>query len=107
MEEEIYTEISYREEKRYAKVTASGSGNYCCVPKCIKSNSTKLKIISNQMPELFSHFPESPSRRKQWLIAISRYRRKERTDRFKINNALVCEFHFNPSHINMSIRKGK
>ena len=30
--EEIYTTISYHEEKRSAKVTTSGNGNYSCVP---------------------------------------------------------------------------
>ena len=32
--EEISTTISYQEDKRSAKVTASGSRNYYCVPKC-------------------------------------------------------------------------
>ena len=41
--EEIYTTISYHEEKRSAKVTTSGNGNYSCVPKCIKSKQYKVE----------------------------------------------------------------
>ena len=43
--EEIYTAIPYHKKKRSAKVTTSGSGNYDCVPKCIKS--TKYKVENN------------------------------------------------------------
>ena len=68
---------------------------------------TKLKIISNQIPEVFFHFPESPTKRKQWLQGISRCHRKERVSKFNVNNALVCEFQFNSSDISMSIGKGK
>ena len=43
--EEIYKTTPYHKEKWSAKVTTS---------------ITKLKIISDQMPEVFFHFPESP-----------------------------------------------
>ena len=36
---------SISQKKRSAKVTTSGSGNYDCVPKCIKS--TKYKVENN------------------------------------------------------------
>ena len=49
--EEISTTVSYQEDKRSAKVTASVCRNYYCVPKCKKY--TKLKMVSNQIPEFF------------------------------------------------------
>ena len=36
-----------------------------------------------------------------------RYRRKGEADKFNVNNALVCEFHFNQSNANNFIGRGK
>ena len=55
----------------------------------------------------FFFFLPNLTRGNQWLQAISRYHRKEGADKFNVNNALVCEFHFNPGDINMPIGKGK
>ena len=109
--EEIYTVISYHEEIRSAKVKKSGCGNFFRVPKCIKSTQYKTEnnIESNTgiVLLLLLLFSFSISRGKQRLQSISRYRRKERADKFNVNNALVCEFHLNPSDVNMLIGKGK
>ena len=48
---EISTTISYHKDKRPAKFTTSCGGNYC-VPKW-ENNSTKLKMVSNQILKLF------------------------------------------------------
>ena len=101
--EEIYTTISYHEEKRSAKVTTSGNGNYSCMPKCIKSKQYKVENNIKSNTGIVFFF----SRGKQWLQSFSRYHRKEVDDKFNGNNALVCEFHFNPGDINMLIGKGK
>ena len=50
--EEIYTAISYHVEKRSAEVTTSGSGNYCCVPKCIKSTQCKVEYNIKSSTEI-------------------------------------------------------
>lgn len=108
--EEIYTVISYHEEIRSAKVKKSGCGNCSLVPKCIKSTQYKTEnnIESNTgIVLLLLLFSFSISRGKQRLQSISRYRRKERADKLNVNNALVCEFHLNPSYVNMLIGKGK
>lgn len=108
--EEIYTVISYHEEIRSAKVKKSGCGNCSLVPKCIKSTQYKTEnnIESNAgIVLLLLLFSFSISRGKQRLQPISRYRRKERADKLNVNNALVCEFHLNPSYVNMLIGKGK
>ena len=41
------------------------------------------------------------------MQGISRSRRKGGADKFIADNALVCEFHFIPSNINISRRKSK
>ena len=40
-------------------------------------------------------------------FACTIYCRKGRPDKFNASNTLICEFHFKPSDINISIRKGK
>ena len=32
---------------------------------------------------------------------------EKKADKLNVNNALVCEFHLNPSYVNMLIGKGK
>ena len=108
--EEIYTVISYHEEIRSAKVSKSGCGNCSRVPKCIKSTQYKTENNIESITGivlLLLLFSFSISRGKQRLQSISRYRRKERADKLNVNNALVCEFHLNPSYVNMLIGKGK
>ena len=41
------------------------------------------------------------------MQGISRSRRKGGADKFIADNALVCEFHFIPSNINISRRKSR
>ena len=64
--EEIYTTIPYHKEKWSAKVTTS---------------IAKLKIISDQIPEVFFTFLK--------VQAILRYHRKEGADKVNVNNALI------------------
>ena len=100
--EEISTAISYQEDKRSAKVTTSGSGNYYCTPKCENTHykvengvhsNTGIVLSFFLFVWFFFCFPKSASSWKQWWQGISRYSRKGGADKFNVNNALVCEFY--------------
>ena len=100
---EISTTISYQENKRSEKFTTSGSGDYC-VPKLentqykvengiqSKSNFTSLKVlvVASIDCKAFRYTAE-----------------KKGADKFNVDNTLVCEFHFNPSDINIPLEKAK
>ena len=48
--------------------------------------------------------PKDPALHKKWLKVIKRYRRTGGDDKFsKIKKAMVCEFHFNPKQIQVSL----
>ena len=108
MEEELSTtKISYEAGKRPKKAKRSGSGNYCCVPNC---KSTQYKVDNKAKIKTgtgFFHFPKPPQKRKEWLQSISRFRRSGEKDKFNVNNALICEFHFDSGDINASMGQGK
>ena len=65
-------------------------------------NKAKIKIGIG-----FFHFPKNPKRRKEWVQSISRFRRRGEKDKFNVNNALICEFHFDSGEINVSMGQGK
>ena len=107
MEKNSSTKLAYTEDKRPKRTTTSGSGNYCCMRTC---KSTQYKVCSNIKTKSgigFFRFPKSPGRRKQWIHSISRWRRKGGDDKFNVDNALLCEFHFDSKDINVSIGMGK
>jgi len=55
----------------------------------------------------FFHFPKSVPERKLWTSTVSRYRRKGGSDKFNLNTALVCEFHFTVEEIKVYIGRGR
>ena len=105
--EEISATISYYEIiSRSAKFTPCGNGNFC-VPKISKCALQSWKWYPVKYGNNFFSRSKSPSSCKQWLQGISRYGRKGGANIFNADNALVCEFHFNPSNINISFGKNK
>ena len=54
--EEMSTAISYQEDKRSAKVTTSGSGNYYCTPKCENTHSKVENGIHSNTGIVLSFF---------------------------------------------------
>ena len=56
----------------------------------------------NQNNSEYGHFLRSG-----WLQDIWRHGRKGGGDKFNVNNALICEFHFDPIDINISFWKAK
>ena len=65
-------------------------------------NKTKIKTGIG-----FFHFPKTPKKRKEWLQGISRFWRRGGKDKFNVNNALICEFHFDSGDINVSTVQDK
>ena len=87
--------------KRPEKLTKGGRGSYCCIPNCgsatYNTNREKTGIA------LFT-FPKDPKRRQTWKRVVNLYRKKGANDNFKItNNTRICEFHFKPEHIKVSL----
>jgi len=100
------SQITYSEERRPNKSVTSGSGNYCCIPGC---KSTQYKIENKEKSKTgigFFRFPKSPSKKKNWVAVVSKYRRKGGADVFNKKTALVCEFHFKHDEIKVSLGKG-
>ena len=91
---------------RPSEVKAGGSGVYCCVPTCGSAtycgqNKTKTGIG-------FFTFPKNPELRRKWKSSIGRYRWKGGADSFQIKDTtVVCEFHFRPEEIKVSLGIGR
>ena len=65
-------------------------------------------MVSNQIPELF--FFASLKVLVVARIDCKAFRyaaEKKGADKFNVDNTLVCEFHFNPSDINIPLEKAK
>ena len=84
-----------------------GCGIYCCIPQCGSSqygnqiNKTNIALFS------FPNKEKNPDIYKSWCQEIHKFRRKGGKDAFKITkNTKVCEFHFKPEEIKISIGRG-
>ena len=55
----------------------------------------------------FFLFVKTPKRKKEWLQNIFRFWRRGGKDKFNVNNAPICEFHFDSGDINISMGQGK
>ena len=96
--------ISYEAGKRPKKANRSGSGNYCCGPNCKNTQDNKVKIKTDIVT---FHFPKTPNRRKESLQSIFGFRRRGGKDKFSVNNAAICAFHFDSDDVNGSMRQVK
>ena len=99
---EIYQNSS---QKRPQKNYRGGLRDYCCIPECqsafYDANRVKTGIA------LFK-LPKDPALRKKWLQVIKRYRPTGGADKFsKTEKVMVCEFHFNPKQIRVSLGIGR
>ena len=107
MDESSSSWVLYDERERPQQSRKSGSGNYCCIPTC-KSTQYKIENSVKTNTDIgFFHFPKTLSRRRCWVQSVSRFRRKGGKDNFNVKNALLCEFHFKPEHVNVSIGQGR
>ena len=99
---EIYQNLS---KKRPQKNYRGGFGDYCCIKGCqsafYNANRVKTGIA-------FFKLLKDPALRKKCLQAIKRYRRTGGADKFsKTEKVMVCEFHFNPKQIRVSLGIGR
>ena len=105
MEEGLSTTIiSYETGKRPKKVKRSGSGNYCCVPNC-QSTQYKVDNKANIKTSVVSFFifQKKPKEETNDFKEYPDFREVDGKNEFNVNNALICEFHFDPGDINVSI----
>ena len=102
------TKISYETGKRPKKVKRSGSGNYCCVAN---SQSTQYKVDNKANIKtsivFFFIFQKTLKEERNDFKEYPDFGEVEGKNKFNVNNALICEFHFDPGHINVSIIQGK
>ena len=95
-------EIYQNSSKKHSQKNYRGSfGDYCCIPRCqsafYDANRVKTGI------GLFK-LPKHQALCKKWLQVIERYRRTGGADKFsKTKKVMVCEFHFNPNQIQVSL----
>ena len=92
-------------KQRPSKNYSGGYGDYCCIPGCksafYDSNREKTGIA------LFK-LPKETNLQKKRLKEIGKYRRKGGTDNFSKNKkVMVCEFHFPPEQIKVSMGVGR
>ena len=78
------------------------TGTTCCIPNC---DSTQLHHNIKTGIGFFK-LPSNKTRKKQWKKVISQYRRKSANGHFNIETARICEHHFKPDEINVSIGRG-
>ena len=101
-DKEIHQNLS---KKRPQKNCRGGFGVYCCISGCqsafYDTNRVKTGIV------LFK-LSKDPVLCNKQLQVIKRYRRAGRADKFsETEKVMVCEFHFNPKQIRISLRKGR
>ena len=102
------TKISYEIGKRPKKVKRSGSGNYCCVAN---SQSTQYKVnnkanIKTSIVSFFI-FQKTLKEERNDFKEYPNFGKVEGKNKFNVNNALICEFNFDPGDINVPIILGK
>ena len=87
-----------------SEIKAGGSGVSCCVPMCGSATYDQNK---NRTGIGFFTLPKDPEMRRKWKSSIGRYRRKGGADKFQVRNTtVVCEFHFRPKEIKVSLGVG-
>ena len=95
-------------KERPKQPQGGGRGVYCCVPECLSSQYDRDGQKRNI--SLFS-FPDKdtkPEMFRAWKKEISKYRRKGQNDNFEIKKSTkVCEFHFKPEEIRITLGHGK
>ena len=92
-------------KKRPQKNYRDGFGDYCCI-----SGFQSVFYDVNRIKTGISHFKlsEDPAMCKKCLQVIKRYRRTGGADKFsKTKKVMVCEFHFNPKQIRVSLGIGR
>ena len=90
------------------KNSSGGFGNYCCIPNCksafYNSRREKTGITLFQLPS-------KDNERKKWIKIISNFRRSGPRDNFDSSNKnkriFVCEFHFKPDEIRVTLGVGR
>lgn len=89
------------------EAAAGGRGKYCCIPMCSSAqydkdkNKTKIALFG------FPNKEKKPDVYKSWCKEIYKYRRKGAGDNFNITrHTKVCEFHFKPEEIKVSLGRG-
>ena len=73
---------------------------------CRTAKARKTKWITRPRFKetlFFLHFPKNSKRKKQCKQSISRFWRRGEKDKFNVNNALICEFHFDSGDINVTM----
>ena len=99
---EIYQNLS---KKRPQKNYRDGFGDCCCIQGCQSAFYDANRVKTGTA--LFK-LPKDPVLRKKCLQVIKRYRRTGGADKFsKTNKVMVCEFHFNPKQIRVSLGIGR
>ena len=92
-------------KKRPQKNYRDGFGDYCCI-----SGFQSAFYDANRIKTGISHFklPKDPALCKKCLQVIERYRRAGGADKFsKTKKFMVCEFHFKPKQIRVSLGIGR
>ena len=101
-DKEIHQNLS---KKRHQKNYRGGFGDYCCISRCQSAFYDANRVKTDTA--LFK-LPKDPVLRKKWLQVIKRYRRTGGADKFnKTKKAMVCEFHFSPKQIRVSLGIGR
>ena len=100
------TKISYETGKRPKKVKRSG--NYCCVAN---SQSTQYKVDNKANIKtsivFFFIFQKTLKEERNDFKEYPDFGEVEGKNKFNVNNALICEFHFDPGDINVFIIQSK
>ena len=92
-------------KKRPQKNYRDGFGDHCCI-----SGFQSAFYDANRIKTGISHFklPKDPALCKKCLQVIERYRRAGGADKFsKTKKFMVCEFHFKPKQIRVSLGIGR
>ena len=109
---EIYStqpEMSYSNSSLQppGKAGPGGRGKYCCIPLCGSAQYDNDRNKTNIALFAFPNKEKKPDVYKAWCKEISKYRRKGGCDNFEITrNTKVCEFHFKPEEIKVSLGRG-
>jgi hypothetical protein len=91
--------------KRPAKLLKAGRGIYCCIPKC---GSAFYNNMNEKTGIGFFKFPSDSKQQQTWKRIIKLCRRKGGNDHFRVDKSTrICEFHFNPKDIKVSIGIGR
>ena len=89
---------------RPSQAKPGGRGIYCRIPQCSSSQYDNQMKKTNIALFSFPNKEKKPDIYKSWCQEIHKFRRKGGKDAFDITkNTKVCEFHFKPEEIKISI----